>query len=63
LFDPFILEDTDIENVMDLIVHDKKNKGGKVMMVCLDRKGNAVFDVLVEPEQLKQCLLWYSELF
>ncbi len=63
LFDPFMLKETDIENVMDLIVHDKKNRAGKVMMVCLDRSGKAVFDVLVEPEQLKECLSWYSELF
>lgn len=63
LFDPFILNDTDIEDVMDLIVHDKKNRGGRLMMVCLDSSGEAIFDVLVEPELLKECLMWYSELF
>jgi 3-dehydroquinate synthetase len=46
-----------------LIVHDKKNRGGRLMMVCLDSSGEAIFDVLVEPELLKECLMWYSELF
>ncbi len=63
LFDPFILNQVDIDNMMDLIVHDKKSKGGNIMMVCMDSKGKAVFDVLVEPEQLRACLTWFSELF
>ncbi|MDD4373049.1 MAG: 3-dehydroquinate synthase [Bacteroidales bacterium] len=62
-FEPFQISPSEISALVDIIAHDKKNRGGDLLMVCIDRHHMPVFDVSVEPELLRKCLRWYSELF
>jgi len=62
-FDPFSIHSSNIDKLVHLIAHDKKNRGSEVLMVGIDSERQAVFDVKIEPEQLSECLAWYSKLF
>lgn len=62
-FEPFKIVTSDITTLLDIISHDKKNRGRELLMVCIESNKKPVFDVTVEPEQLRECLIWYSELF
>lgn len=62
-FEPFNIHYASIEEIMQLIIHDKKNRGSEVLLVGINKTLQAVFDVKVEPEQLTDCLVWYSKLF
>ncbi len=62
-FEPFKIVASDVSNLLEIISHDKKNRGGELLLVCINSNEKPVFDVPIEPEQLRECLIWYSELF
>ena len=48
----------EIEPIMDYLVHDKKNTGGKCQFVLLKTPGRPVLDVEVAPELIRQSLVY-----
>ena len=62
---PMLLSDAEIslsvgniEPILSYLVHDKKNKGEKPQFVLLEAVGKPVWDVEVEPELVKESLLY-----
>jgi len=53
-----LLQESDIDLILGYLVHDKKNKGEKPQFVLLEAVGKPVWDVEVEPEIVKQSLLY-----
>ncbi|MDY0078806.1 MAG: 3-dehydroquinate synthase [Bacteroidales bacterium] len=62
LFQPFLIDEEAIDELMQLILHDKKNAAQKLNFVLLKTPGKAVFDIAVEPSDIDACLRWYIEL-
>ena len=52
------LTEADVEPILQWLAHDKKNKGEKTQLVLLEAVGKPVWDVEVEPELVKACLLY-----
>ncbi len=62
---PMLLSDAEIslsvsniEPILSYLVHDKKNKGEKPQFVLIEAVGKPVWDVEVEPELVKESLLY-----
>ena len=53
-----LLQESDIDPILSYLVHDKKNKGEKQQFVLLEAVGKPAWDVEVEPEIVKQSLLY-----
>jgi len=58
---PVKFSNSEIETILELLKHDKKNEHGNINFVLLNRIGNAVIDVKVSPEFLKESFLYYME--
>ncbi|MEO0573496.1 MAG: 3-dehydroquinate synthase [Bacteroidota bacterium] len=52
---------SEIETILELLKHDKKNEHGKINFVLLKSIGNAVIDIKVSPEFLRASFLYYME--
>jgi len=52
---------TDIEIIVDLLKHDKKNAHGAINFVLLQEIGNTVLDVKVPPELYVEAFAYYKE--
>ena len=52
----------DIEKILELSLHDKKNKKGKVMFVLLQNIGEARCDVQVEKELILEAFEYYQKI-
>ena len=52
------LTDADVEPIMGYLAHDKKNQGDKPQFVLLESVGNPVWNVEVEPDLVKESLLY-----
>lgn len=55
--------DGDIEKILELSLHDKKNKKGKVMFVLLQNIGEARYDVQVEKELILEAFEYYQKIY
>ena len=62
LFQPFLIQEEDIEQLMQLMTHDKKNAANKLNFVLLKAPAKVVFDKAVEPSDIDACLRWYIDL-
>lgn len=51
----------EIETILELLKHDKKNEHGNINFVLLSRIGNAVIDITVTQELLKAAFTYYME--
>ena len=51
-FNRFDLNDIPIENLVEIMRHDKKNEGGDVRFVLIEDFGKPVYDVVVKPEDI-----------
>ena len=60
IFDPIDFELDDIEAIEKLLIHDKKNEGGKVLFVLLTEIGKCTFNQTVENEWIKAAFLDYK---
>lgn len=53
IFGEVIFDKNDIESIMDLLIHDKKNENGKVKFVLLDGIGSFIINQEVENELIR----------
>ncbi len=60
-FEPVKFSRREIETILELLKHDKKNEHGNINFVLLSSIGNAVIDIKVSPEFLKESFLYYME--
>ena len=57
-FNRFNLNDIPVENLMDIMRHDKKNQGGDIRFVLIEDYGKPVYDVVVKPEDIKDSITY-----
>jgi 3-dehydroquinate synthase len=55
-------EGIDDEKIVDIIYQDKKNKGNKILMALTKGIGQAVWDVEVREDEIKESLAYYRSL-
>ena len=60
-FDPVKFSKSEIETILELLKHDKKNEHGNINFVLLSNIGDAVIDVKVSQEFLSESFLYYME--
>ena len=60
-YSPVKFSKSEIETVLELLKHDKKNEHGNINFVLLNRIGSAVIDVKVSTEFLRESFLYYME--
>lgn len=60
-YKPIKFSKTEIDTLLELLKHDKKNEHGNINFVLLNRIGNAVIDMKVSPDLLKESFLYYME--
>ncbi len=60
-FKKVVFTDVDIEVILDLLQHDKKNSHGAINFVLLQEIGNTVLDVKVPTELYVQAFAYYKE--
>ncbi len=60
LFDPIGFDETDLEPILELLRHDKKNEYGKILFALIDRIGRASIDELVDPPLLLEAFEAYK---
>jgi 3-dehydroquinate synthase len=49
----------DIENIIKLLVHDKKNSHGKINFVLIKKIGCPIYDVEVDNKLIKEAFNYY----
>jgi len=57
-----LIEESQFEQIINLTLQDKKNKGSKVKGVLVEKAGQAIFDIDFETNEMKQALLFYQKL-
>lgn len=62
LFKPFVIQEEHIDELMQLMQHDKKNAANKLNFVLLKAPAKVIFDIAVEPSDINACLRWYIDL-
>jgi 3-dehydroquinate synthase len=50
IFDPIVFEETDLQPILDLLIHDKKNEYGKIQFALLNGIGNIKINQEVDNE-------------
>ena len=60
IFDPVDFNENDIEAIEKLLIHDKKNEGGKVLFVLLTEIGKITFNQTVEKEWIRAAFMDYK---
>ena len=68
VFETIVFEENDLQPILDLLIHDKKNEYGKVQFALLDGIGNIkinqfIFNFLINfdiPNSVKQGKLYFS---
>ena len=60
-FNSIPLEKSDIINIYDLMVYDKKNEGSKINFVLLKEIGKPVIDQIVDKTLFKESFKFYNE--
>ena len=56
------IQDQDINPIIELLAHDKKNKNGVVLFCLLERIGQAVYDCQVSTELIQEAIAYYNNL-
>jgi 3-dehydroquinate synthase len=51
----------DLERIIGVMKHDKKNKNGNILFSLLAKIGEGNFDQIVSEEEMKSSLYWYKE--
>ena len=51
-FNRFDLSDIPVDDLMEIMRHDKKNEGGDIRFVLIEEIGKPVYDVVVKPEDV-----------
>lgn len=54
-------DDQEIESIIELLQHDKKNTHGKVNFVLLNSIGKSIVDIKIAPELLKKAFAYYAQ--
>lgn len=60
IYKPISFTDTDVECVIDLLIHDKKNENGKVQFTLLKGIGNFLINQIVENQLIKDAFKEYN---
>ena len=60
-FAPVSFSKTEIETILALLKHDKKNEHGNINFVLLNSIGNSVIDIQAPPELLQEAFLYYMD--
>jgi 3-dehydroquinate synthase len=60
LYSTVSFDENDIDEIEKLLIHDKKNEGGKVLFVLLTEIGKITFNQTVEKEWIKAAFLDYK---
>jgi len=60
-FVPVIFSRTEIETILALLKHDKKNEHGNINFALLNSIGNSVIDIKAPPELLQEAFLYYMD--
>ena len=60
IFNPIDFNENDIEAIEKLLIHDKKNEGGKVLFVLLTEIGKITFNQTVEKEWIRAAFMDYK---
>lgn len=60
LYPTVSFDENDIDEIEKLLIHDKKNEGGKVLFVLLTEIGKITFNQTVEKEWIKAAFLDYK---
>ncbi|HRZ21906.1 MAG TPA: 3-dehydroquinate synthase [Bacteroidales bacterium] len=61
-FPYYTLEDDDVDKILEILVHDKKNSGDQINFTLIPSLGHALIDQYCEPEDILSCLQFYREL-
>ncbi len=62
-FDTIIIQLSDIENIIEIMRHDKKNDNGEIKFVLLDDIHSPVYDITVSAENIREAINDAIELF
>ena len=62
IFGKFLLNDTQIDEIIPLTIQDKKNSHGKVKFSLLNGIGNCDYDIEINLQYMKEALKYYAEL-
>ncbi len=62
IYPKVVIEKDDYQPIIDLLIFDKKNVGGKVLFVLLKKIGDAVFNIEVPTQLLSDSLDYYNAL-
>jgi 3-dehydroquinate synthase len=60
-FPPAVLEESDFQAYLDLMVHDKKNEKGKINFSLLESIGSSKCDVFCKQNEILKALKFYNE--
>ena len=60
-FEPVPFDETDMETIIALLKHDKKNEHGNINFVLLEQIGKSVIDIRVPEESIKKSFVYYME--
>ncbi len=60
-YEKVIFSEDDISHIVELMKFDKKNSHGKIKFVLLKRIGEAVIDVIVPPEIVRESFIYYAQ--
>jgi 3-dehydroquinate synthase len=61
IFEPIIIEENEQQNIIDLLIHDKKNEYGKVQFALLDGIGNIKINQTTDNETIIRSFLSYKK--
>ncbi len=62
-FEPWKFEKEDIPEIMKLMQQDKKNKGGRLGFVLIEKPGQPRYDLVVSSDRVAESLMYYLNLF
>ena len=55
-FNRFNLNDIPVDELIEIMRHDKKNEGGDIRFVLIEDIGKPVYDVVVKPEDIVESI-------
>lgn len=61
VFNRFILKDLPVDELLEIIRHDKKNQGGDIRFVLISKPGEPVYDVAVKPEDVAESIRFLED--
>jgi 3-dehydroquinate synthase len=60
IFEPIVIEENEHQNIIDLLIHDKKNEYGKVQFALLDGIGNITINQTSDNETIIKAFADYK---